>query len=680
MVNRWLIPYLENAGAVVYNDRCRDEQINEVVADLTGTGAPHDVTGTWQVVNSSAGRSGQYLTATTVASTSPTATFRVRANIPQSGFYGVTIWYPAVAGAPADAQYVVIDAAGNRHAFRVNLTVDTARWVWLDRFYFEAGTDVPVLEVTNASATAGHTVLLDTVRLGGGMGSEDFGGGASSVPRWQECAVNWTKYLGAPSYVWGAPHSGQDYGTRFYYADWQSAEIFLRLHTNGSTGHTGFGSEVYQYWRNTEEQSRLNLVYPKIIQSIRTWYRASWANRGVKANSQTTWGFPYLLVELAFHDWLTDAQALMDAKFRRAAMRGYYEGVVSFFYNGAGVCSPEPPESVAVRNIGGGQLRVTWQASAMGGVPTEYRVYYSTHPYCWKDYVAVAAPGTSADIGPLTPGQVTYVQLRTLNDGGISFPSETLAAVVPAAADPRRVLVVSGFDRFDWDVDETDNRGNFPVHHARAIAGAAADLGYAISVDSCANEAVIQGAVTLPGYQMVDWLLGEESTANDSFTSTEQTLVTAYRQTAGSTLFVSGSDFAFDLGNSSLQYERDYLDQVLQTGYVADNAATYDVSAVTGSAFDGLALTLDNGTGDAYRVLAPDVIEARGGSSVCLNYGATSSAAGISRVQPGSSLFCFAFPFEAIQGEASRQAVMTRILSQVSSEMSAARPGWELLE
>jgi hypothetical protein len=679
MMNRWLLPYFENAGAVVYNDRCRDEQTAEILADLAGTGAPHEVTGTWQVVSSSASRGGQYLTASTVASSVPTATFRIRTNIAQSGFYGVTVWFPAVAGASQNAQYVVIDGAGNRHAFRVNQSADTARWVWLDRFYFEAGTSVPVLEVTNASATAGQTVVLDTVRLGGGMGSEDFGGGVSGVARWQECAVNWTKYLGAPSSVWGAPHAGEDYGTRFQYAGWQSAELFVRLHTNGSTGHTGYGTEVYQYWRNTEEQSRLNLIYPKLIQSIRSWYNPGWRDRGVKANSQTTWSFPYLMVELAFHDYLTDTQALMDAKFRRAAMRGYYEGVVDFFTNGTGVYSPEPPESISVRNMTGGQVHVAWQPSAMGGAPTGYRVYYSTHPYCWKDYVAVSAPATSADIGSLTPGQITYIQLRALNDGGISFPSETLVAMVPSAVGSRRILVVNGFDRFDWDVDETDNRRNFSIHHARAIADAATSLAITVVIDSCANEAVAQGSISLPGYQMVDWMLGEESTADDSFNATEQSAVAAYRQVGG-TLLVSGSDFAFDLANSSLQTEHDYLDQVLQTGFTSDNAAAYAVTGVAAGVFDGVTLDLDSGLGDAYRVLAPDVIAARNGSSVCMNYGTTSSPAGISNIQAGSSLFCFAFPFEAIQGAAQRQAVMTRILDHVAAPSTSARAGWELLE
>ena len=67
-----------------------------------------------------------------------------------------------------------------------------------------------------------------------------------------------------------------------------------------------------------------------------------------------------------------------------------------------------------------------------------------------------------------------------------------------------------------------------------------------VHVASTSNEAVISGAVNLTDYDTVIWILGNESTANDTFNATEQTKVTQFI-TAGGNLFVSGSEIAWDL-------------------------------------------------------------------------------------------------------------------------------------
>lgn len=681
IVNRWLLPYLENAGAVVFHNRCRDEQVHECIIDPSTSTLPLDIdtVGDWQLVDSTGARAGKCFTAKTVEGTTPTAVFSLRAAIPASGFYGVTIWYPSVSNASTDVQYVIIDGAGNRHRFRVDQSTRNSEWVWLDRLYFEAGDHVLVAEVTNASSMPGRAVAFDALRLGGGMGTEDFGGGVSGVPRWQECAVNWTKYTGAPSSVWNAGNYGEDYTTRFYYAQYCSADIMARVLNNGASSHTGYGSEVYQYSRDQAEQSRIGVVYQKIIQSIRGWYAPGWRDRGVKANSLAPYPYAHVMLELAFSDNARDASALMDAKFRRAAMRGYYEGIVDFLTSSTGVYSPEPPEAIAVRNTGNGMARVSWRPSAMGGVPTEYRVYTSTHPQCFCEYTTAPASASWVDVPLLQAGHVTFVQMRALNEGGISFPSETLAAAVPSSGSGAMpILIVNGYDRFDWDIDETDNRRDYVAHHARAIVQAAASLGLSVAVDSCANEAVAEGATNLTGYRFVDWLLGQESTADDSLTTAEQGAIAAFRDAEGG-LLVSGTDVAFDLGNSSFQAEKDFLSQTLLTRYVSKTTETLGVHGVAAGPFDGVDLSIDDGTGDAYRVLILGVVAPQQSSEVCLTYGLNGLPAAICSPARGCPLYCLAFPFEAISGEATRQLVMERMLSTTLLPASAA-PGWELYE
>jgi hypothetical protein len=132
-------------------------------------------------------------------------------------------------------------------------------------------------------------------------------------------------------------------------------------------------------------------------------------------------------------------------------------------------------------------------------------------------------------------------------------------AVVPNGG-AQRVLIVSGFDRIDrlqnlrypyahtgdGLVDRVfpryNNSFDYTVQMASAIHAGAPD----VLVNSTSNEAVISGAVILDNYDAVMWILGEESTATDTFHATEQAKVAAYLAQGGK-LFVSGSEIGFDL-------------------------------------------------------------------------------------------------------------------------------------
>lgn len=662
MVNRWLLGYLRNAGGSVYPDRCSDEQTNEVICDFATTAtAPHSSMGTWYSRIGTSAYGGSFLYTEAVNSTTPTATIQVRATIPESGYYGVTVWYPIMAFAATDAQFVVIDAAGYRHSFRVDQTRDTGRWVPVEKFYFEAGTDVLIMEVTNKSAQPGRIVLVDCVRLGGGMGTADFGGGVSGLPRWQENPVAWLKYAGAPEWCWSASlNESNDTLTRFDYAAWQGADLLLRLHTNGSVYHTGFGTETFLHPLDQAGLARMSTVHSRIINSIRQNYRQSWVDRGIKSTEPSLWPFPFILVEVGFHDWLTDTEALMDADFRRAAMRGVYEGFLDYFSNGTGVYSPEPPESFSVRNIGSDMVRADWTTATMGGVAETYRIYYSQHPYCFKDYIAVTSNTLSAEIGPLMPGEPYFFQCRALNSGGISFPSETLAAMVSPATEAKAVLLVNGFDRFDWDIDETDNKRNYSFQHATAVDEAATSLGLAFYIDSASNEAVVRPDFSVASYSVIDWMLGQEGGTHKTLDTDEQGVIANYAQWGTGVLVLSGTDVAMDLGVNGTLQDQQFLSEFLRASYSDTVADPAEIAATENGVFDGIDLTLNPG-GERYRVLRSDVIEPVGALPV-YSYSGSGLTAGIQFEDSQDVLFYFAFPLEAIDSEDDRRAVMEKIL------------------
>lgn len=222
-----------------------------------------------------------------------------------------------------------------------------------------------------------------------------------------------------------------------------------------------------------------------------------------------------------------------------------------------------------------------------------------------------------------------------------------------------RILIVDGFDRFGGSGSWAHAAHDFVYYHGRAIAA----NGFAFA--TCANEAVISGLVNLQDYQAVFWLLGDESTADETFSAGEQTRVRTYLQNGGN-LFVSGSEVAWDLDVQARGAATDeaFLHDYLKADYVNDDANNLSASGSAGGIFSGL--NFSYGT-TPYSEDFPDAINAFGGSTVCLRYG-NGLNAGIQFAGTFTSgnrigkLVYLGFPFETINGAAVRQEVMRRVL------------------
>jgi hypothetical protein len=183
--------------------------------------------------------------------------------------------------------------------------------------------------------------------------------------------------------------------------------------------------------------------------------------------------------------------------------------------------------------------------------------------------------------------------------------------------------------------------------------------------ETCDNEAVLSGAVKLGDYQAVFWLLGDESTADETFNSSEQARVKIYLQNGGN-LFVSGSEVAWDLDTQARGSSTDeaFLHDFLKADYASDDANNLSVSGVGGSIFAGLSFAYG---ASPYLEDYPDALNAFGGSTVCLRYGNGLNAgiqfdgtfSGGSR--PGKLVY-LGFAFETIAAASIRQEAMRRVL------------------
>ena len=173
----YLAPMLERAGANVFMPRERDYQRNEVIVDnaqctmcnvqLKKSGFAHIQSIYHEHENPfHAGTYG-------VIKTNKEETSEVvwKAEIPEDGWYWVSIAYVTEDKSVPDAKYTVHHSAGET-TFRVNQQMGGGTWIYLGQFYFRKGADADHASVvlSNESEYEG-VVVADAVRFGGGMGN-----------------------------------------------------------------------------------------------------------------------------------------------------------------------------------------------------------------------------------------------------------------------------------------------------------------------------------------------------------------------------------------------------------------------------------------------------------------------------------------------------------------------------
>lgn len=319
-----------------------------------------------------------------------------------------------------------------------------------------------------------------------------------------------------------------------------------------------------------------------------------------------------------------------------------------------------PPPLVYAQNMGGGQIRLSW--AQVSGAP--YFTYYnSLDGVTFTD--SATTTDTSVTFTDLAPEIPHYFKVSFPETTDATATSEVLAA--KSVAKTVSLLVVNGFDRLS-----AENTFDFIRQHADAILSA----GYAF--DACSNELVANDIVNLNDYSAVIWILGEESTENETFSYQEQLRVQDYLESGGK-LCVTGAEIGWDLveeadedndWDNGSPNDTPFFQDFLKANYVADDAGVYAISGVNGTIFEGLDnITFDDGSHGTYNVEWPDCINSRGGSTYNLAYDGTGYKAGIqyeglfgSGSIPGKLVY-LGFPFETIYPASSRDSIMARILN-----------------
>ena len=390
----YLMPMLENAGAVVYSARERDMQPHNIIIDndvatndggiyieekrrktqweqgATGFAIPKSVLhhgdnpfnmGTSRILR----------TATHDKHTEGAALWIP--TIPERGYYAVYVSYQTYPSSVPDAEYLVLHAGGTTR-IKVNQQMGGGTWTYLGTFEFEAGRhDDQMVVLTNYSDYAG-VVSADAVRFGGGSAIVSRGDAdticTSGLPRYYEGARYNSQWAGFPVECYANYDGTKDYaedinsrslvtnyllGGSAYCPDSTGLrvpiELVLGLHTDAgirgddtTVGTLGIYTTDYNEGR-LGNGTLSRYASRDLTDMVLTSLSATSSTIGVGEGDtllvrRSMWDknysesrlpdVPSCIVELLSHQNFTDMRYAHDPHFKFAASRAIYKGILRY--------------------------------------------------------------------------------------------------------------------------------------------------------------------------------------------------------------------------------------------------------------------------------------------------------------------------------------------------------------
>ena len=183
----FLVPMLENAGAVVMLPRERDVQKNEIIVDndqqdsgyfeengsMTWTNTTTPGFADKKVMYETGENPFEFGTSRQIESSKNEhfSTVRWAPKFPESGEYAVYVSYLSLPKSTSSAEYTVYHKGGST-TFKVNQKMGGKTWIYLGTFPFEKGRNSgQYVILTNKTGKKGEIITADAVKFGGGMGN-----------------------------------------------------------------------------------------------------------------------------------------------------------------------------------------------------------------------------------------------------------------------------------------------------------------------------------------------------------------------------------------------------------------------------------------------------------------------------------------------------------------------------
>ena len=498
----YLIPMLENAGAIVFSPRERDWQRKEIIVDNDGHSNDYkeeSLKKKWKNT-STQGFSfhlGNYndgenpFTSGTArqvkARTKDTKISSViyQPTIPENGKYAVYVSYQTQKKSVVDAEYIVFHKGQETH-FRVNQRMGGGTWVYLGTFEFDKGNSINnSVVLTNHSSHKG-IVTTDAVRFGGGMGNISRGGSVSGLSRSLEGARYFAQWVGAPWNVVSKSNGANDYNddinSRSLMTNWlaggscyvpnvndgKNVPIELALAVHSDAGVKLDGSFVGTLGICTTQQGTRSLgdglsrqvskalaqqLVSNVKKDLDKAFEINWVTRSVWDRNYSETRLPEVpsaIIETLSHQNFPDIKLGQDPNFKFTIARSIYKTILKYeanMHHTKYTVQPLAPDNFRIEFITPKRIRLQWKATydteEPTSIPTSYNIYTSKGRGGFDNGVNITNSYYEMD---LTPGLIYNFKVTACNRGGESFPTEVLSAVCRDGA-TQTILVVNGFHR-----------------------------------------------------------------------------------------------------------------------------------------------------------------------------------------------------------------------------------------
>ena len=501
----YLIPMLENAGAVVFTPRERDWQKNEVIVDndTRSTGGRYlEINYKKKHIWKNTDRPGfaqkyQFYPDNYNPFTDGTARYIPTIdkpekafaewipNIPEKGRYAVYVSYQTLPQSVSDAKYLVFHNGGVTE-FRVNQQIGGGTWVYLGTFEFDKGTNEYGMVVLSNESSQTGVVCADAVRFGGGMGNIVRGGRPSGMPRYLEGARYWAQWAGMPYGVYSKSKGGNDYAddinVRSLMSNYLSGgsvfnptekglgvplELSLGVHSdagfsndNELKGTLGIYTTDYNDGKLACGISRYasrdltDMVLTGIQRDITSRFGIQWARRSMwnRNYSETRLpAVPSMILETLSHQNFADLKLGHEPDFKFTLGRSIYKSILKYNASMHGTAYTVQPLPVSHFAIDEGKKKNTFR---LRWTPTEDVLEPTAKPQGYIVYTRIGYGGFDNGvfvrgteyIAKVEPGLVYSFKITAVNKGGESFPSEILSAY-KAKHSKGTILIANAFHR-----------------------------------------------------------------------------------------------------------------------------------------------------------------------------------------------------------------------------------------
>lgn len=446
---------------------------------------------------------GTFLVSKSTSNRKKASTVTWKANIPDRGEYAVYVTWSSLPESCTNVLYTIHSLGGDVEV-KVDQSIGGGIWVYLGTWEFNAGEQVAV-SLSNFSDKGG-VIVADAVKIGGGYGNISRYGKTSGRPRFTEGARYFMQWSGIPQDVWS-----QNDGQNDYRDDLMSRGAWVQYLSGGSwlnpkgkglgvpidlslAFHTDAGSRpdaetigtlaIYTLkcdnkttYPNKESRQTgrelADFVQSQIVADIQAEWDTLWQRRQIwnrsYSESRTT-GVPGILLELLSHQNLEDMKFGLDPEFRFSAARSCYKGILKYLamrYNCSYVVQPLPihcfSATLSRNDMGEDYAILKWKSTEDKLEPTakatSFRLYTRIDDDGWDNGKAISAQksgGYYTFCPEIDKGHIYSYRIVAVNDGGWSFPSETLSVGLsdenstPASTSP--VMIVNNFTRVSGPV------------------------------------------------------------------------------------------------------------------------------------------------------------------------------------------------------------------------------------